>query len=49
MKEEKKFTLEKLQVAKLKNLKKIIGGHGDDNPLPTLTVSVNGQGYSNKC
>ena len=49
MKKERKFTFEKFEVAKLKNLKKIIGGHGDDNHLPTLTVSVNGQGYSNKC
>lgn len=49
MKKEKKLTLEKLQVAKFKNLKKIIGGNGDDNPLPTLTVSINGQGYSKTC
>jgi hypothetical protein len=32
MKKEKKFTLEKFEVAKLKNLKIIKGGEGDPNP-----------------
>jgi hypothetical protein len=33
MKKEAKFTLEKFQVAKLKNMKSITGGEG--NPKPT--------------
>ncbi|OGS80762.1 MAG: hypothetical protein A3G95_07500 [Flavobacteria bacterium RIFCSPLOWO2_12_FULL_31_7] len=42
MKKEKKFTLEKLQVAKLKNLKQIIGGNnttngGNDDTVFTTT------------
>ncbi|WP_329807079.1 hypothetical protein [Flavobacterium facile] len=32
MKKEKKFTIDKFQVAKLKNMKKIRGGLGDPNP-----------------
>lgn len=32
MKKEKKFTLEKFEIAKLKNMKKIKGGEGDPNP-----------------
>jgi hypothetical protein len=45
MKKQTKYTLEKFQVAKLKNMKKIIGGHGtlpnttgvgdDDTIIPT--------------
>ena len=45
MKKEKKFKLEKFEVAKLDNLKKIKGGVFNPTdiviPLPTLTVSVN--------
>lgn len=53
MKKVKKFNLEKFQVAKLKNMKKVKGGNGtgniDDNQFPTLTVSVQGGKYSEKC
>lgn len=35
MKKEKKFTLEKFEVAKLKNMKKIRGG--DENQTPNTT------------
>ncbi len=54
MKKEKKFKLEKFEVAKLDNLKKIKGGFFLNPtdiliPLPTLTVSVNAPTYSVKC
>jgi hypothetical protein len=39
MKKEKKFTLEKFEVAKLKNMKKINGGIGDPNPTNDLDIT----------
>ena len=47
MKKQTKFTLEKFQVAKLKNLKKIMGGNGtgttdvDDNTIIPTTGTTN--------
>lgn len=40
-KEIKKFDLDKMNVAKLKNLKSIVGGNGDDK---TITDLVTGNG-----
>lgn len=39
MKKEKKFTLEKFEVAKLKNMKKISGGEGVPRPTDDLDVT----------
>lgn len=49
IKKEGKFTLEKFEVAKLKNstLRKIFGGLGDDDVI-TVTGTA-GQNSSNKC
>ncbi len=49
MKKEKKFTLEKFQVAKLKNSKKIFGGYittngGNDDTVFTTTGNDQDQG-----
>lgn len=41
MKKEKKFTLDKFQVAKLKNLKKIIGGDFTNDGVTVLTTTGN--------
>ena len=40
MKKEKKFTLEKFEVAKLKNLKIIKGGEGTQNTNPTNDETI---------
>ena len=39
MKKEKKFTLEKFEVAKLKNMKIIKGGEGDPKPPNDETIT----------
>lgn len=53
MKKEKKFTLEKFEVAKLKNLKKIIGGDvtNDGGTVFTTTdlTTVNRDGSNGNC
>ncbi len=48
MKKEKKFTLEKFQVAKLKNLKQIIGGNNTTNGGngDTVYTTTGGDGTS---
>lgn len=50
MKKEKKFTLEKFYVAKLKNLRKIIGGNntngGNTGNDDTILTTTGGDGTS---
>ncbi|MGH2665122.1 hypothetical protein [Flavobacterium sp.] len=44
-----KFNLEKFEIAKLRNLKTIRGGDGQDPDKPTIEITILLGGSTNRC